>query len=52
MADRSALKRLGLSFAALTIAVTLIGAAVVTQHIDSEPTVHLAGSPVVEVATR
>jgi hypothetical protein len=50
VADRSALKRLGLSFAALTVAVTLIGAAVVKQNIDSQPTVALAGSAAVEVA--
>jgi hypothetical protein len=53
VADRSALKRLGLSFAALTVAVTLIGAAVVKRHIDSQPTIDPVGSPTVEVdATR
>jgi hypothetical protein len=39
--DRRALTRLGLGFAALTVVVTLIGAAVVKQHIDSQPTVDL-----------
>ena len=51
MADRSALKRLGLSFAALTLAVALIGAVVVKQHIDSQPTVDVVGSPAVKIAT-
>jgi len=50
VADRSALKRLGLGFAALTIAVVLTGAAVVKQRLDSQPPVALAGSPAVEVA--
>ena len=50
MAGRSALKRLGLSFTALTLAVALIGAAVVKQHIDSQPTVDLARLPAVEAA--
>ena len=48
--DRRALKRVRLSFGALTVAVTLIGAAVVKQHIDSKSTVDLVGSPTVEVA--
>ena len=53
MADRTALESLGLSFAALMVAVTLIGAAVVKQHIDSQPTIALAASPAAEVtATR
>ena len=42
--DRRALKRLGLSFGALTVVVTLIGAAVVKQHIDSQPIVDLVES--------
>jgi hypothetical protein len=50
VADRSALKRVGLSFGALTVAVTLIGATVVKQHIDRQPIVDLAGSPLVEIA--
>ena len=50
MADRSALKKLGLIFAALTLAVTLIGAAVVKQDIDSQPPIALAESPTVKVA--
>jgi hypothetical protein len=50
VADRSALKRLGLGLAALAVAVTLMGAAVVKQHIDSQPTLALAGSPAIEVA--
>jgi len=44
VADRRALKRLGLSFGALTVVVTLIGAAIVKQHIDSESTVDLVES--------
>jgi len=36
--------RVELSFGALTVAVTLIGAAVVKQHIDSQPTVDLVES--------
>jgi len=47
--DRRALTRVGLSFGALTVVVTLIGAAVVKQHIDSKST-DLVGSPAVEVA--
>lgn len=35
---------MGLSFGALTVVVTLIGAAVVKQHIDSQPTVALVES--------
>jgi hypothetical protein len=50
VADRNALKRLGLGLTALTVAVTLIGAAVVKQHIDSQPTFALVGSPAIEVA--
>ena len=50
MADRSALTRLGLNFGALTIAVTLIGAAVVKQYIDNRPTIDLAGLSAVEAA--
>jgi hypothetical protein len=50
VADRSALKRLGLGLTALTVAVTLIGAAVVKQHIDSQPTLALVESPAIEVA--
>jgi len=42
--DRRALRRLGLSFGALTVVVTLIAAAVVKQHIDSQPTVDLVES--------
>jgi hypothetical protein len=42
--DQTALRRVGLSFGALTVVVTLIGAAVVKQHIDSQPTVDLADS--------
>ena len=38
MADRRALKGIGLSFGALTVTVTLIAAAVVKQHTDSQPT--------------
>ena len=53
MADRRALRIIGLGFAALTVAVTLIGAAVVKQNIDNRPTVALAEVPAVEVtATR
>jgi len=52
MADQKALKRLGLSFGAVTVAVTLIAAAVVKQYIDSPPTVDLVGSPAVEVAAK
>ena len=53
MADRTALKRIGLGFAALTLAVTLIGAAVVKQHIDSQSTGDLAEAPAIQVtATR
>jgi len=37
VADRRALTRVGLSFGVLTVVVTLIGAAVVKQHIDSQP---------------
>ena len=44
MVDRRALRRLGLSFGALTVVVTLIAAAVVKQHIDSQPTVDLVES--------
>jgi len=44
VADRRALRRMGLSFGALTVVVTLIGAAVVKQHIDRQPTVDLAES--------
>ena len=51
MADRSALKKIGISFGALTVTVWLMGAAVVKQHIDSQPTVALVGSPAAEVAT-
>jgi hypothetical protein len=51
--DRRALTRLGLSFAALTVVVTLIGVAVVKQHIDSQPTVDAVGSQAVALdATR
>jgi len=42
--DRRALRRLGLSFGALAVVVTLIGAAVVKQHIDGQPTVDLVES--------
>ena len=42
--DRRALRRLGLSFGALTVVITLIGAAVVKQHIDSQSTVDLLKS--------
>jgi hypothetical protein len=41
VADRRALRRVGLSFGALTVVVTLIGAAVVKQHIDPQPTLGL-----------
>ena len=44
MADRRALRKVGLSFGALTVAVALICAAVVKQHIDSQPTVDLVES--------
>ena len=44
MVDRRALERVGLSFGALTVVVTLIGAAVVKQRIDSQPTVDLVES--------
>jgi hypothetical protein len=44
MVDRKALKRVGLSFGAVTVAVTLIAFAVVKQHIDSQPTADLVGS--------
>jgi hypothetical protein len=44
MVDRKALKRVGLSLGALTVAVTLIAAAVVKQHTDSQPTLDRAGS--------
>ena len=52
MADRKALRRVGLSFGALTVAVTLIAAAVVKQHIESQPTIDLVGSPAVEVVVK
>ena len=53
MADRRALRIIGLGFAALTVAVTLIGAAVVKQNIDSQPTGDLAEAPAIPVtATR
>jgi hypothetical protein len=42
--DQAALRRVGLSFGALTVFVTLIGAAVVKQQIDSQPTVDLLES--------
>ena len=42
--DRRALRRVGLSFSVLTVVVTLIGAAVVKQHIDRQPTVDLVES--------
>jgi hypothetical protein len=35
--DRRALKRIGLGFGVLTVAVTLIAAAVVKQHINDQP---------------
>jgi hypothetical protein len=44
VADRRALRRVGLSFGVLTVVVMLIGAAVVKQHIDSQPTVDLVES--------
>jgi hypothetical protein len=44
VADRRALKRVGLSFGVLTVVVTLIGAAVVKQYIDSQPTIDLVQS--------
>jgi len=44
VADRRALKRVGLRFGALTAVVTLIGAAVVKQHIDGQPIVDLVES--------
>ena len=44
MVDRSALKRIGLSFGGVTVTVTLIAAAVVKQHTDGQPTVDRAGS--------
>ena len=48
--DRRALQRVGLCFGALTVAVTLISAAVVKQHIDSQSTADLVGSLAIEVA--
>jgi hypothetical protein len=42
--DQTALKRVGLNFGVLTVAVALIGAAIVKQHIDSQPTVDLVES--------
>ena len=51
MADRRALRIIGLGFAALTVVVTLIGAAVVKQNIEGKPTLALAGSPVAEAVT-
>jgi len=42
--DRRALRRVGLSFSVLTVVVTLIGAAVVKHHIDSQPIVDLVES--------
>jgi hypothetical protein len=50
MADSRALKRLGLGFGALTLAVTLIAAAVVKQHIDSQSTIDVVGWPAGEIA--
>ena len=44
VADRRALRRVGLSFGVLTVVVTLIGAAVVKQYIESQPTVDLVES--------
>ena len=52
MADRKALRRVGLSFGALTVAVTVIAATVVKRHVESQPTVDLAGSPAVEVVVK
>jgi hypothetical protein len=45
VADRRALKGIGLSFGALTVTVTLIAAAVVKQHTDSQATLDDVGSP-------
>jgi hypothetical protein len=44
MADRKALKRVGLSLGALAVAVTLIAAAVVKQHTDGQLTFDRAGA--------
>jgi hypothetical protein len=44
MADQRALKRIGLSLGALAVAVTLIAAAVVKQHAESQPAVDPIGS--------
>jgi hypothetical protein len=44
MVDRRALKRIGLSFGALTVTVTLIAAAVVKQHANDQPTLDRAES--------
>ena len=44
MVDRRALKRIGLGFGVLTVAVSLIAAAVVKQHINDQPTLDHAES--------
>jgi hypothetical protein len=49
--DRSALKRIGLSFGAVTVTVTLIAAAVVKQHTDGQPTFDRAGAPAAVAST-
>jgi hypothetical protein len=49
--DRSALKRIGLSFGALAVTVTLIAAAVVTQHTDGQPTFDRAEAPTAVAST-
>ena len=51
MADRKALKRVGLSLGAVTVAVTLIAAAVVQQHTDGQPTFDRAGAPAAVAST-
>jgi hypothetical protein len=38
MADQKALQRIGLGFCAVTVAVVLIAAAVVGQHVGPHPT--------------
>ena len=52
MADQKALRRVGLSFGALTVAVAMIAATVVRRHIESPSTIDLVGSAVVEVVVQ
>jgi hypothetical protein len=51
MVDRRALKRIGLSLGALAVGATLMAAAVVKQHTDTQPTLDRAGSPAAVAST-